>query len=264
MDSIATPDCRLVAPDTHCIEGWLPVPGLGVLAANAFVIHARQPVLVDTGIAAMRDGFMSRLRSVVDPQDLHWIWITHADPDHVGNLAAVLDEAPRARVVTNFLGMGKLGLLGLPTDRILLLNPDQRLYLGDRELVAVSPPTFDAPETTGLFDTRSRSLFSADCFGAVLDTPVETAADVTPSRLRDGLMLWSSVDAPWLSLTDASKFACTLDRYRALAPEHVLGSHLPAASGMLDTLLDHLAAARGLPAFAGPDQAALEAMLAAA
>ena len=83
--------------------------------------------------------------------------------DHLGNIEAVLTEAPNARVVTSYIGMAKMGLHGLPLDRVYLLNAGQSLNVGDRELLAVKPPTFDAPETTGLFDPTSQSLISADC-----------------------------------------------------------------------------------------------------
>jgi glyoxylase-like metal-dependent hydrolase (beta-lactamase superfamily II) len=77
--------------------------------------------------------------STIDPADLRWIWITHMDFDHIGNLAAVLELAPQARVVTNYLGMGKMGLIGLPQDRAWLLNPGQSLDVGDRRLHALRP-----------------------------------------------------------------------------------------------------------------------------
>ncbi|QKQ26676.1 MBL fold metallo-hydrolase [Candidatus Reidiella endopervernicosa] len=92
------------------------------------------------------------MRSVVDPKDLRWIWITHADMDHLGNLEAVLSEATNARIVTTYIGMAKMGLHGLPLVRVFLLNPGQSLNVGDRQLMAVKPPTYDAPETTGLLD----------------------------------------------------------------------------------------------------------------
>jgi hypothetical protein len=38
----------------------------------------------------------------------------------------------------------------------------------------------------------------------------------------------------------------------------VLGSHLPPATSMNDTLIDCVIAAREAPTFVGPDQAALE------
>lgn len=257
-------DDQAFADDTTVLRSWMPVPGMGVLPVNAFLIRAPEPVLVDTGLSALHDEFMDGLRQLVDLRDLRWIWLTHTDADHVGNLASVLAGAPKARVVTTFLGMGKLGLLGLPVERCFLLNPGQRLSVGDRELLAVTPPSFDAPETTGLFDGRSEYLYSADSFGALLDRPYDIAADVPADLLEAGLVTWAGVDAPWLRLVDERLFDRVTADLRGLRPRAVLSSHLPPAEGMLDTLLGHLRAARGAPAFTGPDQATLEQMMAGA
>lgn len=264
MDAPMMVDMRLVAEDTHAITAYTPVPGFGVLPVNAFVIRSRQPVLIDTGLAALRQEFLAKLWSVVEPEDLRWIWITHTDPDHLGNLQAILEMAPNARVVTTYLGMGKMGLLGLPLDRVYLLNPGQSLDVGDRTLTAFVPPTFDAPETTGVYDTRSGALFSADCFGALLNQPFEAAVDIAPRVLREGVVTWATVDAPWLGMVEEDTFIKGLNTVRRLAPSIVLSAHLPPALDMTDTLLGHLVAARTAPAFVGPDQAAVEAMMAQA
>lgn len=255
-------ETRRVAPDTDALCAYLPVPGYGVLPVNAHVIHGPEPVLVDTGLASLRVEFLAALSGILDPSTLRWIWITHMDADHVGNLQAVLDLAPSARVVTTYLGMGKMGMLGLPVARAFLLNPGQRLDAGGRRLEAVAPPTFDAPETTGLYDPGSRALFSADCFGALMTEPAESAADIQADALRDGMVGWATVDAPWLSMVNPGSMNTALDGVRRLGPEVILGSHLPPAQGMTETLLAHIDAARGASRFEGPDQAALERMMA--
>lgn len=253
---------RLVADETWQLGSWMPVPGLGLLPGNAYLIRARQPVLVDTGLAALREPFLAALGGVVDPAELRWIYLTHLDADHVGNLQPVLDAAPQARVVTTYLGMGKMGLLGLPQDRVYLLNPGQALDVGDRQLRAVLPPSFDAPETTGLFDERTRALFAADSFGAVQQVMVDDAAAADPAALRAGMRLWTSVDAPWLQMADRALLREALGRVRDLRPSVVLGSHLQPARDMTERLLLWLAEAAEAPRFVGPDQAALEAMMA--
>lgn len=256
---------REVARETTLLPAYTPVPGFGVLPVNSFVIRGEAPVLVDTGLAALRGEFMNALRATIRVDALEWIWLTHVDADHVGNLAAVLDEAPRARVVTTFLGMGKMGMLGLPLDRVHLLNPGQTLDLPDRVLTGIRPPSYDAPETTGLFDSRSRALYSSDCFGALLDRPADTAAAVGRTALRDGVRLWASVDAPWLADVAPARLDAAGAALQRLAPQVVLGSHLPPADGgLLGTLLEHVEGVGTLPPFEGPDQAALERMLHAA
>ncbi|MBA1148316.1 MBL fold metallo-hydrolase [Ectothiorhodospiraceae bacterium WFHF3C12] len=264
MDQPTLMEDRRLSGDTVQIGAYTPVPGFGVLPVNAFLIKADQPVLIDTGLAALREGFLEALAAEIDPADLRWIWLTHTDPDHLGNLAAVLERSPNARLVTTFLGMGKLGLHGLPVDRAYLLNPGQSLDVGDRLLTAVAPPSFDAPETTAVFDGRRRALFSADCFGALMPAPAETAADLPAAGLTEGLQTWAAVDAPWLQWVAEPAFRQRLDDVRALQAEAVYGSHLPPARGMADTLLQTLDASRNAPAFIGPDQADLERMMAQA
>lgn len=249
---------RPAVADTTSLVSYFPIPFYGLLPVNAFLLRSAQPVLVDTGLSALRSPFMNHLRSLIDFKDLRWLWLTHTDADHMGNLLPVLAEAPNVRIVTSFLGMGKMMLHQLPLDRVYLLNPGQTLDVGDRELLCVKPPSFDAPETAGFFDTRTRALFSADCFGALMKEPAETATDIAPDDLRDGAITWTTIDAPWLGTADEARWTQALDRVRSLEPSVILSSHLPPAAGITETLLKHLASAFTAAPFTGPDQAALE------
>lgn len=255
---------RRVAADTTLIGSWFPLPGLGLLPVNSYVIQSAEPVLVDTGVAPLRDEFLAALGRTVDPADLRWIWITHMDFDHIGNLAAVLELAPKARVVTNYLGLGKMGLMGLPQERAWLLNPGHALDVGDRRLRALRPPSWDAPETTGLFDERTRAFFCVDSFGTVQQQPEESAAAISAEALAEGMALWTAVDQHWMLSTDRDKLARTLAEVEALRADVILGSHLQPAHGITDRLLRCLRQSADSAPFVGPDQAALEAIMAAA
>ena len=251
-----------VAPDISVLPSQLAIPGLGHLAMNAFVLHAREPVLVDAGLHADGEAFMAALRSTIDPQDLRWIWLTHIDQDHVGSLQRVLQVAPKARIVTNFLGAGKLGLTSpVAPDRLYFLNPGQTLDVGDRMLTAVRPPVYDAPETIALHDPKSGALFSSDCFGAVLPSLPVRADDLPQRALAEGQTLWATIDAPWVHHIDRAVHARGCAALRELAPSMVLSSHLPPAIGMLDRLLETLLEAPRAAPFVGPDQRAFEALL---
>jgi flavorubredoxin len=249
--------------DIHVLSSYFPIPGLGIVPVNAFLIKAREPVLVDTGLVPESQEFMQALRSLIDPHDLKWLWLTHTDQDHIGSLHRLLDEVPHLRVITTFRGVGKMSLFApLPMDRVYLLNPGQSIDVGDRVLTAVRPPSFDAPETTGLFDSRSGAFFSSDCFGAVLSSPAQDAADIPQKDLTEGQTLWATVDAPWLHYVDRATFAGALKTVREMSASIVLSSHLPAARGMNEQLLKTLAAVPDASAFEGPDQRQLEVMLA--
>ena len=252
-----------VTEDIYALPTFFPVPTLGVLPINAFVLRAREPVLVDTGLIPETDAFMDTLRSVIDPADLRWLWLTHPDPDHIGSIHRLLEEVPHLRVITTFLSVGILSISRpLPPERVYLLNPGQSLDLGDRTLTAVKPPTFDNPATTGLYDARSGAFFSSDAFGAVLAEPAQEAGDIPAADLSQGQLLWGTVDAPWIHKVDRSMFARELAGLREMAPELILSAHLPPARRQTEQLLETMARLPEAPPFVGPDQAAMEQMMA--
>lgn len=255
-----------IGADVAVLADELEVPGIGHLAVNSFVVQASEPVVVDTGLSLPGRGFLDALSLVLDPPDVEWIWLTHPDRDHTGGLFELLDAAPRARVVTTFLGVGIMSThLPLPMDRVYVLNPGQSLDVGDRVLTAFRPPLFDSPATIGFFDDRSGVCFSSDCFGAPLATADAATADsvagVTGDELRARQLLWAAVDSPWIHGVDAAKFTATVAALREIDPPIVLSTHLPPAVGRTRELLDTLHAAPEAEPFVGPDQAALEQML---
>jgi glyoxylase-like metal-dependent hydrolase (beta-lactamase superfamily II) len=221
---------RRVTDAWTALPAWLPVPGLGTLPINAFLLKGREPVLVDTGLGALSEAMIARLCAEIDPEDLRWIWLSHTDADHIGNLDQILALAPNATVVTNFLGAGKMGMMGAGDPaRMRLLEPGEVFEVGGRRLHQVKPPYYDAPETMGFFAETDRVLFAADAFGALLPGSVETIDEVPAEALREGLVAWSSVDAPWLAQMDRASLSWMLGALETLDPAHVLSGHLPVA-----------------------------------
>lgn len=255
-----------VAPDTTTFRGFYPLGPLGILPANAHLIHAREPILVDTSGVALRGPFLEALGDEIDPADLKWIFLSHTDLDHVGNLEQVMELAPEAKVVIAGLGAAKLQLReSFDMSRVHVLEAGQRLDLGDRELVAIKPPIYDAPETIGFFDTKTRVLFSADAFGALLDAPHEELAEVPEQQLRDGMAVWSGVDAPWLGMIDRQAFGHLLGDIERLDPSAIISGHLPAAlPRMTSRLLGNIMAAVSGGRIAAPDREAVESIMARA
>jgi hypothetical protein len=257
--------CFTATPGVDVITTNADLPGLGSLAINAFVVHGAEPFLVDTGTVAGAPEFMATLESVIDPGDLRWIWLTHTDFDHIGSLPALLDINPHVRVITSFAGVGIMGLTStpLPMDRVHLVNPGQTVTLGDRRLTALKPPVYDSPITTGLIDDQTGILFSSDCFGALLPAVPANADELDATELQTGQVRWATIDSAWVHDVDRAAFGRTLDGLRAIEPSMVCSSHLPPAPGsMLGLFVDSLAKVPDAERFVGPDQAALDAMLA--
>ena len=249
------------------LNDQIEVPGIGFLPVNAFVLHALEPVVVDTGLGLPDRDFVQTLSSVMDPADVRWIWLTHPDRDHTGGLFELLEAAPQARLVTTFIAAGIMSTeRPLPLQRLYLLNPGEKLDVGDRTLHAFRPPLFDNPATVGFYDDRSRTCFSSDCFGAPLATVelagAEDVGEVPAAELLAGQLLWASIDSPWVHSVDTGRYLETVRALQGLDADFILSTHLPCASGIGARLFDMLALAPGANPFVGPDQQALQAMLA--
>jgi glyoxylase-like metal-dependent hydrolase (beta-lactamase superfamily II) len=255
------------AADVVALTDVKEIPGLGFSPVNAYVVHAEQPLLVDSGLPTSRLDFLQALWSQIEPADLRWIYLTHPDRDHTGSLMEILEAAPAARLITTFLGLGILSLeYQISLDRIFLLNPTQSLDLGDRRLTAFRPPLYDSPATTGFYDQRRGTCFTSDCFGSPVACEEQANVDdiraLPADDLLAGQLLWATVDSPWVTATDRTAFRASLQPLRQLDPSVVLCTHLPPAHAATGQLLDTLETAPDADPFVGPDQAALEKLLA--
>jgi hypothetical protein len=251
-------------PDVHVFPSNLPIPGVGFLPINAYLLTAEEPVLIDTGVGLDGDQFMDALSSIIDPAALRWIWLTHDDADHTGNMARVLEAAPDARIVSHGFAAMRMGSwLPAALGRAQAIRVGDRLSVGDRTLRAVAPPLFDNPMSIGLLDEATGTLFSVDSFGALLPEPAEDAADVPAEALAGGMIAWATADSPWAHIVDRQRFGAVLDGVRSLQPTRILSSHLPAANGTsLETFLGLLETVPDAEPAVGPDEAQFAHMLA--
>ncbi len=250
-------------PDVEVLPAHFPIPGMGLLPINAFVIKAGEPVLVDTGIGIESAEFMKTLESIIDPRDIKWVWLTHDDADHTGSLQKVLEAAPGARLVANALAVLRITTAWpVPMDRVYWLNSGDSLRVGDRRLTAIRPPLFDNPTTIGFYDDKSEAFFSADCFGAIMPSPARSVDEVSAGDLAQGMIGWALADSPWVHMVDPSEFSRALDRIRQMGPKMIFSAHLPPARGKTQQFLELLTTVPALPPFVGPDQTALEQILA--
>jgi glyoxylase-like metal-dependent hydrolase (beta-lactamase superfamily II) len=220
------------APDVHVFPANLPLPGVGVLPVNAFLLMAEEPVLIDTGIGVDADDFIAAVSSVVDPKALKWVWLTHDDADHTGGIQRIMELAPNATLVTHaFSAIRMATWWPVPMERVHAIRFGDQLHVGDRTLTAIAPPLYDNPTSTGVLDTSTGALFTVDAFGAILSEPTHDASEVPPEALAGGMLGWATSDSPWAHVVDRQLFGQVLEKVRRLQPERIFSSHLPAASG---------------------------------
>lgn len=166
------------------------------------VIGGKEPVLVDTGAPVFRDDYLETAFSLVERADVRWVFLSHDDRDHSGNIMQVLEACPNARLVTNLVGVGRMTEeFDLPFDRLYLVNDGDTFDVGDRTLAAIRPPYYDSPATRGLWDASTSVYFASDAFGAVVQEEREDVGDVPPDVDTEGFNWFQPGQQPWHEIT---------------------------------------------------------------
>ena len=94
---------REVADETWLVQYVQPTLGQPLFVPlNSLVIRAAEPVIVDTGAPANRRQWLEDVFSLVEPEDVRWVYLSHDDVDHSGNLDQVMEACPNATLVTTW------------------------------------------------------------------------------------------------------------------------------------------------------------------
>jgi flavorubredoxin len=255
-----------VAPDTWLVPTLAAEPSGAFIGVHSLVIRGAEPTLVDTGAALVRDAWLDQVFSVVEPEDVRWIVLSHDDHDHLGNLDAVLEQCPNATLVASFAITGRLsGDIELPIHRMRWLELGATLDLGDRTLVAVRPPMFDSPATRGFFDTTSQVLWAADAFGALVPGAVHEAADVPRELWEASFAALNSWNTPWLEWVDPARFAAHVADTARLPMTAIASAHGPVLRGDdIDTAFARTRDLAAQPPVPQPGPELLDAMVSGA
>jgi flavorubredoxin len=254
-----------IAEDTYLIrqlhgEGEAPV---GVYM-NSMVITGEQPAIIDTGTPSNRDAWIDDVFSLVDPADVRWIFLSHDDVDHVGNLEEVLALAPQARLVSTFF-MGERMSCDIDPElgRTLWVNDGESVDLGDRTIVAVRPPVFDSPVTRGFYDTKTGVYWASDSFAAPVLAPSDDVGDLDPTFWADGFHQFQAMVSPWLFDLRHDRWLDRVNAVARLRPATIAACHTPVITGrQVDTALRLMRDVHALGPVQDPTQADLEEMLA--
>jgi flavorubredoxin len=230
-----------ITEEAHLIESFWIHPGAPVgVHMNTMVLASREPVLLDTGVAADREGWLAAVASVVEPRDVRWIVLTHDDHDHVGNLETAMGQFPNATVVASWWMTERLtGSIELDPRRMRWLVSGDTLDIGDRTLVLERPPLFDSPTTRGVFDPSTGLWWAGDFGAAPTPAPATWADDVPADALAASIVVAQQWNSPWYTLLDERRYQHALDHVERMGITTWAHTHGPVYQG------DHISTAIG-------------------
>jgi flavorubredoxin len=256
---------QLIAPDTWLIPNLAPAGDGLYLPVNSMVIRGRQPVIVDTGAPVHRALWLEKVFSVVDPEDVRWIFLSHDDGDHTGGLLDVLEHCRNATLVTNFFSVERLALEkpALPLERMRWIEPGGSFDAGDRMLQLFRPPIFDGPTTRGLFDPKTAAMWIVDAFACLTPGSLD-AQDLPQDLLEQCMPAMNSAVSPWHAWLDRALYGRHIDAIEAFGAKTIASAHGPVLRGeLLGDAFDRLRGLAGAPIIPTPGQALLDQLIAA-
>jgi len=166
--------------------------------------------------------------SIVAPGDVRWIFLSHDDVDHAGNLAQILEACPNAKLVSTWFMIERhTNALNWPLERCVWINDGESFSAGDRTLTAITPPLFDSPVTRGLYDSKTGVYWAVDSFAAALGGPMDDISQAPPDMWKQGFEFFNRLNSPWFKLLDQDKYERHVDRVQNLDIELLAGCHSP-------------------------------------
>jgi flavorubredoxin len=256
-----------IANDTFVIHQVQPALGQPLFVyINSMVILGKEPVIVDTGTPANREQWLKDVFSLVEPTDVRWIFLSHDDVDHTGNLDEALSACVNAQLVCNWAMVERhTNCFDFPLDRCQWVMHGESLDVGDRTLHALRPPVFDSPTHRGLFDPTTGVYWAVDTFATPLPDPHMAIADLDPEFWGYGMHLFAlGAVSPWLTMLDTAKYGRYVDTVQDLDITTIAACHSPVIEGAyIERAFNRIRQFPTLDAPMLPDQSVLDQIVAA-
>ena len=201
-------------------EALWPLPG-GV-SYNSYIIADEKTVLVDTVKSGFLDAMEANVSEIVDPSEIDYVLVTHAEPDHSSSLPAILRTAPHAQVLGTQKAAELLKALYGITERVEVVRDGQRLGIGKRNLVFHETPFVHWPETMMVEIPDDEILFTGDVFGSfgMLDGGMFDDEIDVPANEFEILRYLSNVFGQYTTPTQKAIAKVKALGRRILAPTH--------------------------------------------
>ena len=147
-------------------DALIPLPK-GTSYNSYLVIGSSKKALIDTANPGFEKELEEKIRKIVDPAEIDYVIMNHAEPDHAGSISYIMGINEKAKLVTSVQGakMAKT-FFKVPDERIQPVRDQETISLGDRTLRFIEAPMLHWPETMFTYLQEDKILFPCDFFGS--------------------------------------------------------------------------------------------------
>jgi len=137
---------------------------------NSYLVEDEKTALIDTVWSPFGTEFVESLYKHVSLKDIDFVVAQHAEIDHSGGLAELMERIPDTPVYCSKNGVKSLKGHFHKDWNFVPVKTGDKLSLGKKELVFIEAPLLHWPDSMFSYLTEDNILFSNDAFGQHLAT----------------------------------------------------------------------------------------------
>ena len=154
---------------------------------NAFLVLGEKPILIDTVKKPFLEELLSRIRSVVKPEEIAYIISNHTEMDHSGSLPEMIELCQPEKVFASVKGVENLSYhFDLPVE-ITPLKDGDSLNLAGLNFTFLETRMLHWPDSMFSYFAEEKILFSSDAFGMHL-----ASSERFDDELDEAVMEWEA------------------------------------------------------------------------
>jgi flavorubredoxin len=135
---------------------------------NSYIVKGNEKTaLIDTAKSPFKDEFFERINDIVKVEDIDYLIVNHAEPDHSGLIEYVLEKNPNIQIYGSpAAGLNIKEIINMENINFNRVKDGERLSLGNRTLEFSLQPNLHWPDTMFTYLVEDNILFTCDFFGA--------------------------------------------------------------------------------------------------
>ncbi|SHG79069.1 Flavorubredoxin [Thermosyntropha lipolytica DSM 11003] len=133
---------------------------------NAYLVRGEKNALIDTVKAKFADEFIERIKAIMPIENIDYLVLQHAEPDHAGAVEKILELNPEMTVVAHPNTVEFLHEILNRDFKYKRVGNGKELDLGGKTLHFISALLLHWPDNIYSYLKEEKILFSGDSFGS--------------------------------------------------------------------------------------------------
>ena len=207
-------------PDRRLFDSLIPLPQ--GTTYNSYLIKGKEKTaLIDTVNPGFENELHSRINQITNIEDIDYVVMNHAEPDHAGAIPYIMKKNKKAKLVATKQGAQAAKIyFRVSDDRINVVSDGDEINLGGKTLRFIEAPMLHWPETMFTYLVEDRILFPCDFLG--LHTAYGFYDDQVPELIPYAQRYFGEIMMPFKSLGRRG-----LDKIKDLDIQMIAPSHGP-------------------------------------